>query len=205
MMFADVAGLPVHSGRAEELRYEGVRVLTGLHVQVDCQLEIRRGGDIPQQAVLIRVDWHASDVAIYVRRWSMVETFRLDGPRGDQQLLHSSVERGASSHCSQSDTRLYPDLHPLSHPHRLPLCEKLALPVLRLHHLVDAVLAVAEWDEPGVDICRVHGAGVGMECVSQHKRQFDGGCCLFGSDCRKYMDTHKSIRRSQDGRSSAKG
>lgn len=132
----------------------------------------------------------------------MAGTCRLDRPRGLQQALDTSIKRRASTHSSQSDSKLHPDSDPLVDDHRMSVCEELALPVLRVYRLVDPFPALEEWHASGVDVCDLHGAGVGMECVPKHQCELVGGGRLLDHHSRQCVDRDKSISSCQERRDS---
>lgn len=109
----------------------------------------------------------------------MAGAFRLERFGGIQQADHNSVKGRASTHSSQGDTCFHSDGNPLVDDHRLLVCEKSALPVLRVHRLVDTIPALEERYAPSLDVCDMHGAGVGMERVPKYQCKFAGGGWLL--------------------------
>lgn len=62
------------------------------------------------------------------------------------------------------------------------MCALTALPVLQLARLGDAVSAVEERAGPALGRRAVGGAGVGVECVSEHERELGNGGGGAGAD-----------------------
>nr|POE46734.1 dol-p-man:man(5)glcnac(2)-pp-dol alpha-1,3-mannosyltransferase [Quercus suber] len=80
--------------------------------------------------------------------------------------------------------------HPHLGRHRLLVCEKPTLPILRVHRVVDAVPPVAERATSGAHLHRLGGAGMGLERVSQHRRLLDGGRGMPRFHRRQHLGRH---------------
>ena len=78
---------------------------------------------------------------------------------------------GAGADFKKGDTSVHSDRYPICDHHRLSVREEPALPILRLHCLVDPVTAVAERAAPGAGMSCMGCAGMGVERLSQHKCQ----------------------------------
>ncbi|KAI4204223.1 MAG: hypothetical protein LQ346_001638 [Caloplaca aetnensis] len=70
---------------------------------------------------------------------------------------------------------------PIRHADWHSLCANAPLPILFLHRLVDALLAVEIENAPLGDICGLGSTGVGVECLPKHQ-------CKLGGSGRMFVD-----------------
>jgi alpha-1,3-mannosyltransferase len=123
MICTDTArpGVSVPPRRSVQLCHARVRILTGIHVQVDGQLAIRGRGAIPLPTLLIRLDRSASVSALHVRPEPLAATIGVDAPRRRRRPRPPSPARGADPNFSAGDARLRAHVDAVGRHHRLPV------------------------------------------------------------------------------------
>lgn len=190
---ADFNCIPFHSGRPQELCYESFRAHAPIHVQVDSQLAIRGRGTLSLERFLRWSYQRTSCSALLVWCWQMAETCKCHSSGSNQSTDYPPFQGATKLDRSRCHSGLHPLNHPLCTLDWLPMRKESALPVFRIHRMVGAVSAVAKWHASRVDLCNLHRAGMGVECISKHRCELHGGYRLLSSHCGQRMDRYQSI------------
>ncbi len=114
--------------------------------------------------------------------------------------LHSAttIISSPAPYIPTGHTLLYPHGYTLRQCNWHALCSEFALPVLRVHCVGVAILALESRAAPCADLRSMDGAGMGMECIPKHKHKFDGrGWVSSGTSPRRLGGHSEGIQRRQ--------
>lgn len=147
---------------------------------MDGQLAVCGRGDISIKTILDR---------IALRTCFIAHRFRLDEmaraiPDFDSSCSATTPEslnyRDSIRYCSEDQSTIHHDRDSFRHHPRLSLREKSALPVLRIHCLVDPFFVVERRNSSRSHLYHLGGAGMGVERLSQHDDQLRCGRDMLG-------------------------
>lgn len=180
---AGPARLRVLGRQPEGLPKPCFRAEPRVHVQVDGQLAFRWGRSLPFARLLARTARPPCRAAARLLALSLAEAGRHLAVRRETHAPATAVEARTGTHFTSRDARICHDHGADCDDDRLPVREESALPVLRLHCLVDAVSAVAGGAASSGRVCDLGGAGGGLERVSEHRSELHGRCGMPCRDC----------------------
>nr|POE72514.1 hypothetical protein CFP56_12387 [Quercus suber] len=187
---ADHACVSVSCDVSPQLCGSCVRVHAPVLVQVDGELAVRRGGSLSLARILFRIAGGPYRVTGVLRRDSMAAPVPSLPPEGHPADPPAPASGRPGPDLTTCDARFRADQHPHRYHRRLLVCEKLTLPVLRVHCLVHAVSAVAQRTTSGPHLRRLGGTGMGVERVPELRHLLDGGRGLFSLHGRQHMGRH---------------
>lgn len=148
-----------------ELPFEGIRILQAFLVQMDGQLEVRGRRPVSVGRLLPLAADRACCASGILRHYKMAAC---SDPGVLEAAKPSTCKQGSSHDRSKSNARLCAHVDSQRDDDRLSLCKKPALPILRVHCLVYALLALARRLTSNPDIRGLGCGRVGLECLPKH-------------------------------------